>query len=578
MDKNTVIAIVLSTVVIILGFSIQTIFFPSDPIQPGKTENVSLSEPVNVAQPASSQPQETTVSVIEEESSLTEERFVIETPLVKVEFTNRGGDIVSYHLKNHIDQGNFVQMAEIINQGNRAFSLKLGDSNGTPVDQLFNVRRIGDHVIGFYRTMMVRNQDGTSGSFTLAKQYTFNPDDYMFELEITIDGDQSFNGLHIGDASYTLQTSPQIGPHWNVQQDKYEYRHFFYLQDNKKKTLKLNPGQTRSVESPFSWIGVAGKYFTLIAVPDFSVKNAFVTTMSEEPDTTRAQMYIVRSPINQIRNTDTWRFYVGPRTDKNLAKYNVLTNNPYGLNNAKLNEIVGSSGPLAPLEILLKWIMELFYKLIPNWGVSIILMTILMRIVIFPLTKKSSESTLKMQELQPKIKEIQEKYKDNQQKMNEEMAKFYKTAGYNPLSGCLPMLIQFPLIFAMYGLFNNYFEFRGAMFIPGWIPDLSQGDSIFKFGFELPFLGNELRILPIIYVVSQLLFGKVTQTPGATQQNSSMKIMMYGMPLIFFFLFYNAPAGLILYWTLSNILTLVQQVIINKMMHAKKNGLHLIKQ
>jgi len=195
------------------------------------------------------------------------------------------------------------------------------------------------------------------------------------------------------------------------------------------------------------------------------------------------------------------------------------------------------------------------------------------------LTKKSSESTLKMQELQPRIQEIQEKYRNNPQKMNEEMGKFYQTAGYNPLSGCLPIIIQFPLIFAMYNLFNNYFEFRGAMFIPGWIPDLSTGDSVFSFPFLIPFLKwTDLRILPVIYVISQLLFGKVTQTPNANQQNSSMKIMLYGMPLIFFFIFYNAPSGLLLYWTFSNLLTLVQQVLINRMMHRKKaSGLKLVK-
>ena len=141
------------------------------------------------------------------------------------------------------------------------------------------------------------------------------------------------------------------------------------------------------------------------------------------------------------------------------------------------------------------------------------------------------------------------------------------------------MLIQFPLIFAMYGLFNNYFEFRGAMFIPGWIPDLSQGDSLMTLPFTVPFVGwKNLRILPIVYVISQLLFGKVTQTPGSAQQNSSMKFMMYGMPLIFFFIFYNAPSGLLVYWIFSNVLTLIQQVVINKMMEQKRSSsLKLVK-
>ena len=216
--------------------------------------------------------------------------------------------------------------------------------------------------------------------------------------------------------------------------------------------------------------------------------------------------------------------------------------------------------------------MEFFYKLIPNWGVSIILMTILLKVAMFPLTKKSSVSTLKMQELQPRIKEIQDKYKNNPEKMNAEMGKFYKEAGYNPLSGCLPLLIQFPLIFAMFNLFNNYFEFRGAMFIPGWIPDLSVGDSIYIFPPTIPLIGGSaLRLLPIIYVASQLLFTKITQTASANAAGgNSMKLMMYGMPLFFFFMFYNAPAGLLLYWTVSNFLQLIQQMFINKIMHAKR--------
>ena len=177
-----------------------------------------------------------------------------------------------------------------------------------------------------------------------------------------------------------------------------------------------------------------------------------------------------------------------------------------------------------------------------------------------------------MQKMQPKIQELQAKYKGKPQKLNEEMAKLYKEAGYNPLSGCLPLLIQLPILFAMYRLFNNYFEFRGAMFIPHWIPDLSVGDSILQFPNPIPFLGwTDLRILPIVYVISQMVFGKITQTPTSDQQqNSTIKIMMYGMPLFFFFMFYNAPAGLLLYWTCTNFLMLVQQMIIKAMMKKKE--------
>lgn len=577
MDKNTITAIVLSTIVIIAGFTAQSIFFPPAAVPETETtalvnEAVPSSETLSAGASAESAESAALASATDDEV-ISEERPVIETPLVRVEFSNRGGDVISYKLKEHKAGEDYLEMADYVTSGNRAFSILLGDSKGSAVDQLFHVKRISDTEIGFYRTVTLKNADGSESRFTLAKQYTFKPDDYMFELKVVIDGDDSFHGLAFQNAAYTIRTSPQIGPDWDPKQDKYEYRKFYHLLNGKKKTITLGLGQTKTFTDTMAWSGVAGKYFTLIAVPDAPVLQYEYSTAQISDSKNAAQIFVTRPAISGGRQTDVWRFYVGPRTDKNLARYNIAGNNPWGLDNLKANDIVDTSGILGPLEVFLKWIMEIFYALIPNWGVSIIFMTILMRIVIFPLTKKSSEATLKMQELQPRIQEIQTKYKDNQQKMNEEMAKFYQSAGYNPLSGCLPMLIQFPLIFAMYNLFNNYFEFRGAMFIPGWIPDLSHGDSIMALPFTVPFLGwSDLRILPIIYVISQLLFGKVTQTPTTGQQNSSMKMMMYGMPIFFFFLFYNAPAGLILYWTLSNILTLVQQVIINRMMHAKKKG------
>jgi YidC/Oxa1 family membrane protein insertase len=156
--------------------------------------------------------------------------------------------------------------------------------------------------------------------------------------------------------------------------------------------------------------------------------------------------------------------------------------------------------------------------------------------------------------------------------MNAKTAELYKQEGYNPLTGCLPMALQMPIFFAMYNLFNNHFDLRGAMFIRGWIPDLSAPEAIYNFqnGFKLPFLGwTAIRLLPFIYVGSQLLYGKVTQTPDQ-QGNSQMKIMLYFMPIVFFFILYDVPSGLLIYWIMSNVLTLVQQVIINKFILKKK--------
>ena len=134
------------------------------------------------------------------------------------------------------------------------------------------------------------------------------------------------------------------------------------------------------------------------------------------------------------------------------------------------------------------------------------------------------------------------------------------------------MLLQIPIFFAMYNLFNSHFDLRGAEFIPGWIPDLSLPEAIYNFpdNFRLPLLGwNALRLLPFIYVGSQLLYGKVTQTPDQ-QGNKQMKMMLYAMPVIFFFVLYDVPSGLLIYWIMSNLLTMVQQLGLNKYMAKKK--------
>jgi YidC/Oxa1 family membrane protein insertase len=138
------------------------------------------------------------------------------------------------------------------------------------------------------------------------------------------------------------------------------------------------------------------------------------------------------------------------------------------------------------------------------------------------------------------------------------------------MSGCLPLLIQMPLLFAMYNLFNTHFDLRGAMFIPQRIPDLSLPEAIWTFGSSLPLLGwNSLRLLPFIYLGSQLLYGLVTRTPEQ-QGNSSMAMMMYVMPIMFFFILYNVPSGLLVFWIFSNLFTLVQQLALNKVLAKKR--------
>lgn len=569
MEKNTVLAIVLSSIVLIVFMVLQSILFPPVPVQ---NQSETAVETVNITENKAAEMNSAEKLSAEPAENENEEKYTIKTEKFNVVFTNRGGDIIGLELLDHKDKTRGVEMADNISEKNRAFSLSLGNYENAVIDDIFNVKIIDDYTIGFFKRFRIKNADNSPKEFTLIKEYAFAPDDYMLKLDIRIESGENLHDFNFSDAAYTLRSSPQIGPHYDRKKDRYENRTFMTYFDGKRKKQILNDGTVKTFDKPYTWTGVGGKYFTMLIAPEniSSMKNVVYSTLVENGTYANAQVMLTRKSIDQKSIHDVYYIYAGPRTDKMLSKYNNAAENSWKLSGMRLNDSLQSSGMLSWLEIFLKWIMELFYKLIPNWGISIIIMTVLLKAALFPLTKKSSEATLKMQAMQPKMQELQTKYKDNPEKLNIEMAKFYKEAGYNPLSGCLPLLIQFPLIIAMFNLFNNYFEFRGAMFIPGWIPDLSIGDSVYTLSFSIPFIGNQIRILPIVYVFSQLLYGKITQTANTAAGGAQMKFMMYGMPLMFFFLFYNAPAGLILYWTVSNLLQLIQQVVINKSTKAKK--------
>ena len=575
MEKNTIIAIILSTIVLITFTFLQTVVFPPEPAQETVVVQEQPALEATILESTGVASGSLAMAYPDSEEAIQEQEIVINTGKARITLTNRGGDVIGYELLEHLDGESGVEMADNVSERNRAFSVSFGGPENGIIQDLFHVKKIDDYTVGFYKTY----QDSKSGgTYIFAKQYTFKPDDYMFKLDITVEGAGGMNGLSFGDAAYTIRTSPQIGPYFNAKTNKYENRTFMSFDGNKKKKQILGAGKIEVYDKEYTWTGVGGKYFEILGIPvqPGSMMDVEYSTEVEVNDYANAQVLMTRKAIMGVSTQDSYYFYVGPRTEKDLKIYNSAEDNPWGLSGLKLNESLESTGILSWLETILKWCMELIYKVIPNWGVSIIILTILIKILLFPLTKKSSMGTLKMQEIQPRMQELQEKYRDQPEKLNMEMSKLYKETGYNPLSGCLPLLIQFPLIFAMYNLFNNYFEFRGAMFIPGWIPDLSVGDIV-PLPVTLPIVGNQLHLLPVIYLASQLLFGKITQASATGSNSTQMKIMMYGMPIMFFFIFYNAPAGLLLYWTVSNVLQLFQQMMINKMMKAKRAEMELNK-
>ena len=618
MEKNTILAVVLSTLVLIVAFVIQGYNITkqqqarahqqhtqgSSQITAVDTEIRDESAPEQAADRISAEQaaQQTAAQITppasisggsilsspilqaagEQDSvQITHQYVTIETEKFTAVLTNAGGEMVSYVWKDSKNENNKSNVELILAGDNeaRAFAMAFGDYD---VNSFFLVREReeSDLTVEFYRDFSMPGSYGTEAKFTLIKRFDFIPDEYMFRLTIILDGGYSVPGFNFGqyrtsdgkvisDTAYTLSFGPQIGPRFIKLDNLYDYRHYFIFVKGKRKNAKAN----EILENRPDWAAISGKYFTFIARPLLA---QYSLNYSEKPESglvSASRLNIIRPAAGVSKVEDIYHFYLGPKTQEALNIYNT-GKNTFSIREASLNEAASSRGiwgVLAPLERLLKWLLLGFYGVVHNYGIAIILLTLLIKILFFPLTKKGSEATLRMQALAPKIKELQEKYKNDPQKMRTEMGKFYQQEGYNPLSGCLPMLLQLPIFIAMYNLFNNHFDLRGAGFIPGWIPDLSLPEYIVEFkDFKVPIVGwTALRALPFLYVGSQLLYGKVTQMPGQ-QSNTQMKMMLYVMPIIFFFILYDVPSGLLIYWICSNLLTLVQQLIINKYVIKKR--------
>jgi len=587
MEKNTIIAVVLSTVILIVFYVMQGVFFPkakpADVVQtqpPAVVATDTQSKespppspweefPVTEAQQGSPLPSSTEEAQQTTDSGPQIVEYVsIETETINIKLTNAGGNVVSWKLKGHQDGYDNVDMILSGENEAQAFAIAFGGLDAQPISSLFHVNRLSEYSVEFYRDFIIpAGTPGTGGRFRLTKRYDFKPREYMFELTVTLDGGSSASGFNFYGSGYTLSFGPQIGPRFEKLDNRYDYRQYSTFTNGKLKKAKVN----EVIDTRPAWAVISGKYFTFIAIPNLAQYNIVYSEKAEPGIPSASRMNIVRPVINASKIDDIYYFYLGPKTQDSLSIYNTGKNEFRMKEN--LIEAASSKGVLSPLEKALKWLLLLFYKIAPNYGIAIILLTLFVKIVFFPLTKKGSEATLRMQALAPKIKEIQDKYKNNPQKLQVEMGNFYKQEGYNPLSGCLPMLLQIPIFISMYNLFNNHFDLRGASFIPGWIPDLSLPEAVWNFpeGTKLPILGwTALRLLPFIYVGSQLLYGKVTQTPGQ-QTNNQMKMMLYVMPITFFFILYNMPSGLLIYWIFSNLLTLVQQLIINRYILVKKS-------
>jgi YidC/Oxa1 family membrane protein insertase len=462
-------------------------------------------------------------------------------------------------------------------QGSYFFGTSFGDY-GTPASkEIMDAKMIDGRTIEFSYGYAAPGVAGEMVPFTFRKRFSFNPGEYLFDVKVSIENSVNAvpNVLNKGFA-YTLFLGPQIGPDFKKLSNYDESRTYRNFSNGKSTKYSIKPNTVKELKNGSRWAAVIGKYFTLVAAPDATDYTIIFNTNSVPGVPVTSQMSISRPAVSGSTTVDSFRFYLGPKVGSELGRYNDAKKNALGISGLKISQITDANPLFGWLEVVLKWMLIQCQRLLLNWGLAIMMVTLVIKVVFFPLSLKGSISMAKMSELQPKIAELQAKFKDKPEKLNQEMMEFYKKEGANPLSGCLPMLIQIPIFFAMYSLFNTHFDLRGAMFIPGWISDLSRPDALP--GLTFPTVNliiwkiSAIRALPIIYVVSQLFYGKYTQmsqpTPG--QNATQMKLMMYGMPIFFFFILYDAPAGLLVYWITQNVLTIIQQVITNRIIHQRK--------
>jgi YidC/Oxa1 family membrane protein insertase len=454
--------------------------------------------------------------------------FVIETNLYRIVFTNHGAAVESWQLKKY--KGNDNKPLELTNTATRIgrpFSLYFpGTQPATDVNWEYYAQEPDADGMGVTYTY-------TDGHTRVHKVFKFQKNSYLAQIssEVTLDGKPLTNLIAwrggFGDFTVGSPSSAESSLH-------------FDLANNKLVEQRLKSG-TASVTGDFSFAGLADKYFAAVFLPAANTQTEMVTFADTERTPLEEKNYPFVGAAVSDGPENRFRLYVGPK-DVNLLK----SIDP------KLEQVVdfGWLSFLAkPLFLIVNWFNGSY---IHNFGWSIVLVTIAINMILFPIKLSNMKSMRKMQALKPQIDTINAKYKNvglrdpKKAEQNQEVMDLYKRNGVNPMGGCFPMLIQIPFFIAFYKVFTVSVEMRGASWL--WVPDLSQAEPW------------PIKVLPIIMIASQFYMQKMTPQP--TQDPSQAKMMKL-MPLIFGFMFYNFPSGLVLYYLTSNLVSMGQQWFFN---------------
>jgi len=465
-----------------------------------------------------------------------EREFTVDTDIYRIKFSNRGATVHSWVLKKYLDHAG--KPLELVNQASFSkvpapFSLALKNS------QAADVLNYGLYAAKPSPGGLGIEYEFSDGKNHAKKTFQFSKDGYLSQVATEV----SENGVPVdnliewrggfGDPTSLNRIAEQHVVSYDLNQGK--------LITRDAKSVKDGPS---SISGNFSFAGVDDRFFAFVFLPKDNTSTTAVAVKDDVPATSggKEEMHVGTEVGGDTVNRMV--AFVGPKDIDLLRKVD-----------PKLQQLIdwGWFGVIAkPIFLALHWLND---NLVHNYGWSIVIITIVINLVLLPMRFAGMKSQRKMQALQPQIAAINAKYKGlslrdpKKAQQNQEIMDLYKTAGANPMSGCLPMVIQIPILYAFYKVLNVTIELRGAHWL--WVTDLSQPEML------------PIHILPVVMVISQFLMQQMTPTPGVDPAQAKM---MRFMPLMFGFFFYNVSSGLVLYWLTSNLVGILQQWIVNRTM------------
>ena len=508
---------------------------PGQPYVSEKEKEIAAVKPGQPAAPA----------LVQKEVTAPARIVTVDSPLYSIRISEKGAVFDSYVLKQYREEADENSpLKELVSEGLTSGTLHLGFSKNS-LPGLNNA--VFSSIYDFEKLVVAGNDKSLSfqwkapNGVVIEKTFYFSPDSYFIRQVVTV---KNGSDQPIQD-NLTLSLM-------NVLPNKTTRFGFEGPSALIDKSVEAVPPKDIAEKSlltgTIKWMAVQDRYFISSIIPNTPVE-ASMKLFVDQNNVLKAD-YVQPAVIDPgTQQTFEYGLFFGPK--------NVQVLKSVGKNLDKAIDFGWFDFIAKPC----LWLMNFFYGFIPNYGVAIIILTLLVKTILFPLGNKSYKSMNEMKKLQPIMAEIREKHKGDKKKMNEEIMGLYKTYKINPMGGCLPMVAQIPVFFALYRMLYQSIELRHAPFF-GWINDLSAPDRLFRFGFSIPFMEPPfgIPVLTLVMGATMLLQQKMTPSPGDPNQARMMMLM----PVVFTFIFINFSSGLVLYWLINNVLSISQQYYITR--------------